>query len=104
MDLVNVLRLAARHEGHDEDHDMDHDMGGGMGAGGGMDGSMPLSPAVVDFSNKMQASAFLDAMLDDDDLKIIGNAFARYFWYGIAAVIFVAALANFARIVTLRSR
>ena len=72
-----------------------------MNGGGSMG---PLSPEGVDFSNITQASDFLDDILNDDELKVIGNAHARYFWYGIAVAIGIGALCNFIRWVTLRLR
>ena len=33
---------------------------------------------------------FLDKILDDSHLQVSGNAYARYFWYGIALVIAIA--------------
>ena len=47
---------------------------------------------------------FLDKILDDSDLQVSGNAFARYFWYGIAAVIAIAAIFNMVQRTTLRLR
>ena len=55
-------RPGARHQGHDEGH---------------ADG---------------EASERLDSLLDDSILKHVGNRYARYFWYGIAAAIAVAAV------------
>lgn len=63
-----------------------------------------LSPKGVDFSNITQASEFLEVLLNDDELKIIGNAYAQYFWYGIAVAVAVAAAFNFTRWLTLRLR
>ena len=73
-----------------------------MGDGGG--GSGPLSSKGVDFSNETQAAEFLEALLNDDELKIIGSAYARYFWYGVAVAVAVAATVNLVQITTLRSR
>ena len=56
-----------------------------------------LSPNGVDFSNETQATEFLEALLNDDDLKIVGNDYARYFWYGIAVAVSIAALFNLIR-------
>ncbi|TKA58983.1 hypothetical protein B0A55_11663 [Friedmanniomyces simplex] len=82
---------------------MNMDMGGdGMGGGSGT--SEPLSPAGVDFSDPDQASAFLGALLDDKELKVIGNAYARYFWYGIAVVVGIAAVYHWTRKLTLHMR
>ena len=47
---------------------------------------------------------FLDKILDDSDLQISGNAFARYFWYGIVVVIAIAAIFNLVQKTTLRLR
>lgn len=86
----------------DDNMGADMDMMGPMGGGGMSMGG--LSPAGVDFSNETQAFDFLAEILNDDELKVIGNAHARYFWYGIAAVVGLACLVNLARIVTLRMR
>lgn len=61
-------------------------------------------PDGVDFSNQTQAADFLEALLDDDELKITDNAYARYFWYGIATAIGICAVFNFLHYMTLRSR
>ena len=47
---------------------------------------------------------FLDKILDDSDLQVAGNAFARYFWYGIVVVIAIAAIFNIVQKTTLRLR
>ena len=47
---------------------------------------------------------FLDKILDDNHLQVSGNAFARYFWYGIVVVIAVAAIFNMVQKTTLRLR
>ena len=75
-----------------------------MDMGGAMASSGPVRPDRVDFSNQTQAAEFLEALLDDDELKIIGNAYARYFWYGVAVVLGLATLTNLARVLTLRLR
>ncbi|KAK0311896.1 ferric-chelate reductase Frp1 [Friedmanniomyces endolithicus] len=64
----------------------------------------PLSPDGVDFSDPDQASAFLSALLNDSELKVIGNAYARYFWYGIAVVVAIAAVFHWTRVLTLHMR
>lgn len=77
---------------------------GGMDMGGGDGGSGVLTTKGVDFSNQTQAAEFLEALLNDDELKIIGSAYARYFWYGVAVAVGVATVINLARILTLRTR
>ena len=84
--------------GGDEGMDMDMDMGGGDSSSG------PLSATGVDFSDPDQASEFLEALLNDDQLKVIGNAYARYFWYGVIVVIGIASLFKIARWLTLQMR
>lgn len=80
-----------------------------------MDASMPmnavgdnmssvLNASGLDFSNNSQAMEFLGQVLDDSDLQISGNAFARYFWYGILLVIAIAAILNIVQKLTLRLR
>ena len=66
--------------------------------------SMPLNDTGVDFSNMTQAMDFLGEILDDTDFQVIGNAFARYFWYGIVVVIGIAAGFNIIQKTTLRMR
>lgn len=66
--------------------------------------SAPLNDTGVDFSNNTQAMDFLGELLDDSDLQISGNAFARYFWYGIVVVIGIAAVFNIIQNTTLRVR
>ncbi|KAK3672814.1 ferric-chelate reductase Frp1 [Recurvomyces mirabilis] len=79
--------------------------GSGMDMGGGMDmGSAPLNATGVDFTDPDQASTFLAALLNDDELKVIGNAYARYFWYGVAVVVAVAAVFNWMRYLILQMR
>lgn len=80
--------------------DMDMDMDG---MGSSMS-SEPLTTEGVDFSNSTQAAEFLENLLDDTELKVVGNAYARYFWYGVAVVIAIAAIFNFLRWLTLQMR
>lgn len=47
---------------------------------------------------------FLEQILDDSDLQISGDAFARYFWYGIVLVVAIAAIFNTVQKITLRLR
>lgn len=63
--------------------DMEMSMGGG-----------PLSANGVNFANETQASDFLTALLNDDQLKVIGERYAQYFWYGAVVAIVLAAVAN----------
>lgn len=76
---------------------MDMSMNGGGSMG-------PLSPKGVDFSNTTQASDFLGAILDDDELKIIGNRYAVYFWYGVAVAVAIGMVFDFTRWLTLKLR
>ncbi|CAF9941551.1 hypothetical protein IMSHALPRED_002778 [Imshaugia aleurites] len=70
----------------------------------GNDPSSALNASGVDFSNDTQAMDFLGEILDDTELQVSGNAFARYFWYGIVLVIGIAAIFNIIQKRTLRSR
>jgi hypothetical protein len=72
------------------------DMGGSMPMGGGLT-LTPLSASGVNFSDPDQAANFLAELLDDSILQVIANQHARYFWYGVCAVIAVCALSNFAQ-------
>ena len=47
---------------------------------------------------------FLMALLDDSELKIVGNKYAMYFWFGVVALIVVATLLNVASIVLQTTR
>ncbi|KAK4503445.1 hypothetical protein PRZ48_004360 [Zasmidium cellare] len=101
--LFQAVRRHAGHS-HEESTEMDMDMDMDMG---GMSSSMsmePLSAEGVNFSNSTQAAEFLDDLLDDTHLKVIGNAYARYFWYGVIVLIGIAALFNFLRWLTLQAR
>lgn len=53
-----------------------------------------LSPEGVDFSNVTEASGFLSGLLDDSVYQLDGNARARYFWYGVVALIGVLSILN----------
>lgn len=64
----------------------------------------PLYDTGVDFSNETQAMDFLGAILDDTELQVIGNQYAREFWYGIVVVIGIAALFNIFQTATLKMR
>ena len=74
--------------------------GMGMGDGDGMD--MPLNDTGVDFSNMTHAENFLAEILDDTDFQVIGNAYARYFWYGVVVLIGISAIFNLIQRTTLR--
>lgn len=71
---------------------------------GGHSSSVPLNDTGVDFSNETQAMDFLGRILDDTEFQIDGNAFARYFWYGVVVVIGIAAISNIIQRSTLRMR
>ena len=72
--------------------------------GGDGDAMGGLSPAGIDFSNDTQAMDFLGAMLDDTVFQVVGNAYARYFWYGTVVVVGLAALYNIVWTATYRMR
>lgn len=78
---------------------MDMDMGAGDTSS-----NVALSADGVDFSNSTQAAEFLEDLLNDDQLKIIGNQYATYFWYGIVVVIGLATLSNLLQWLTLQFR
>lgn len=102
MMATNLLALVRRHAGHEHEEatEMDMDMDG-MAMSSSME---PLTTEGVDFSNSTQAAEFLEDLLDDTQLKVIGNAYARYFWYGVIVVIGIAALFKFLRWLTLQLR
>jgi ferric-chelate reductase len=72
------------------------DMGDSMPMGGGSS-SGPLNASGVDFSNSTQAANFLGEILDDTVFQVDGNVHARYFWYGVSAVIGVCGFFNLAQ-------
>ncbi|KAJ6084266.1 hypothetical protein N7486_011066 [Penicillium sp. IBT 16267x] len=53
-----------------------------------------LSSEGVNFNNVTEASSFLSDLLDDSAFQLDGNARARYFWYGISAIIGVTGAWN----------
>ena len=67
-------------------------------------GGPDLSDAGLDLSNYTVAFNFLQSILDDSMLQPTDYAMARAFWYGIVVVIFLAALAHWARWVALKAR
>ena len=73
-------------------------------AGMADDSASALNATGVDFANDTQAMDFLGEILDDTDLQISGNAFARYFWYGIVMVIGIAAMFNIIQTIILHLR
>lgn len=70
----------------------------------GDDPSSALNATGVGFSNDTQAMDFLGEILDDSDLQISGDAYARYFWYGVIIVIAVAAIFNIVQMTILKLR
>lgn len=74
------------------------------GSMSGSDSMTPLTTAGVDFSNATQAGDFLDDLLDDSVLQVTGNAYARYFWYGVVVVIGLATILNLFQYTTLKIR
>ncbi|KAK9371810.1 ferric reductase NAD binding domain-containing protein [Lipomyces chichibuensis] len=66
--------------------------------------SAPLNDSGVDFGNETQAFDFLQLILDDTELQVVGNEYARAFWYGIVVVIGIAAIFNIIRVITLKLR
>jgi len=74
-----------------------------MGSGGG-GGFVPLNDSGVDFSNETQAFNFLLEVLDDSYLQVVGNQYARYFWYGVVVFIGLATMCNLVWRAILRAR
>ncbi|KAM3425707.1 hypothetical protein BST61_g7643 [Cercospora zeina] len=93
--------LWRRHEGHDHAAGTEMDMSMDMSSSPSIE---PLSAEGVDFSNRTQASAFLQDLLDDTHLKFNGAIFAKYFWYGVVVFVGVAMLVKCMRWLTLQSR
>ncbi len=70
-------------------------MGGDTSDSSGGDAmSDALNATGVDFSDPDQASDFLEKMLDDTEFQVVGNAYARAFWYGVVVLIAIAAISN----------
>lgn len=78
------------------------DMGDSMPMGDGS--TAPLNASGVDFSDPDQAADFLGEILDDTIFQVDANLHARYFWYGVCAVIAVCAFFNLAQKATSISR
>lgn len=68
-----------------------------MDMGGGSTDGAPLNATGVDFSDPDQAANFLGEILDDTVFQVDGNLHARYFWYGVCAVITAFAIFNMAQ-------
>ena len=75
-----------------------------------MDGgsAMPTGPGLsdmgLDMSNLTVASAFLAAVLDDDNLQPYDWALTGVFWYGIVIVVTLTAFVNLITWLTLKAR
>lgn len=80
------------------------DMSDSMTMGGAPSDGSALNSTGFDLSNMTQAADFLGEILDDSVFQIDGNAAARHFWYGVCAVIGIAAFFNFAQKATTFSR
>jgi ferric-chelate reductase len=53
-----------------------------------------LSTAGMDMTNATQQMDFLMQILDDTELQVISNSYARRYWYGVVVIIALAALSN----------
>lgn len=65
---------------------------------------VPANASGVDFANQTQAFNFLQQLLDDTRFQPAGTAGAQAFWYGVVAVVGVAALLNIIWRIILRTR
>ncbi|KAF7912777.1 uncharacterized protein EAF01_001798 [Botrytis porri] len=77
------------------------DMSDGMTMGGAPTDGSALNATGFELSNMTQAADYLGEILDDSVFQIDGNAAARNFWYGVCAVIGIAAFFNFAQKTTI---
>lgn len=77
------------------------DMSDGMAMGGAPTDGSALNATGFELSNMTQAADYLGEILDDSVFQIDGNAAARHFWYGVCAVIGIAAFFNFAQKITI---
>jgi ferric-chelate reductase len=77
--------------------DMDTGMGSSTSSG-------PLTAAGVDLKNETQAFDFMQEILDDSVLGVVGNQYARYFWYGIVVVIGIGTIFNVVERAILQTR
>jgi hypothetical protein len=48
----------------------------------------------MDMTNATQQMDFLMQILDDTELQVISNSYARRYWYGVVVVIGLATLLN----------
>lgn len=80
---------------------MDDGMGMDMGMGGL---GMPLNASGFDLTNSTDAATFLGEILDDTELQVIANGYARDFWYGVVVVIGLAGLFNVLQKVDIKMR
>jgi ferric-chelate reductase len=64
----------------------------------------PLNDTGVDLSNETQAANFLLQILDDSEFQVIGNGFARYFWYAMVVFMAIAATFNIFQVVIRKMR
>ena len=64
----------------------------------------PLYPTGYNLTDATQAMDFLSQMLNDSILQICGEEYARNFWYGVVAVIGLAAILNLVWRVKLKLR
>lgn len=64
----------------------------GMDSMGGAD--TPLNASGLDLTNSTDASTFLGEILDDTELQVIANGYARDFWYGVVVIIGLAGIFN----------
>jgi len=53
-----------------------------------------LSTDGLDWTNSTVQADFLAELLDDTELQVTSNSYARYFWYGIVVTIALATICN----------
>lgn len=64
----------------------------------------PLNDTGVDFSNETQGANFLLQILDDSEFQVIGNEYARNFWYAMVVFMAIAAVFNIYQVVIRKMR
>lgn len=61
---------------------------------GGSSLDTPLNSSGLDLNNATDAATFLGEILDDTELQVIANGYARDFWYGVVVIIGLASILN----------
>lgn len=71
---------------------------------GGASLDTALNSSGLDLNNATDAATFLGEILDDTELQIIANGYARDFWYGVVVLIGLAGIFNVIQKIDFRMR